>query len=79
MKTQNLQLVGGVVVSGSFQGFDQSYLHYALQRLGNAHEIEQIDAGPVLFAELIEIVLGVLRAAGSFRQLNVDLTQFGND
>lgn len=27
-------VVGGAVVSGSFQGFDQSYLHDALRRLG---------------------------------------------
>lgn len=32
--TAGYQLVGGVVVSGSFQGFDQSYLVAALERLG---------------------------------------------
>jgi predicted TIM-barrel fold metal-dependent hydrolase len=32
--TSKLDLVGGAVVSGSFQGFDQSYLLDALERLG---------------------------------------------
>jgi predicted TIM-barrel fold metal-dependent hydrolase len=32
--TSTLDLVGGAVVSGSFQGFDQSYLLDALERLG---------------------------------------------
>jgi predicted TIM-barrel fold metal-dependent hydrolase len=33
-RTRTLDLTGGVVVSGSFQGFDQSYLLDALERLG---------------------------------------------
>jgi predicted TIM-barrel fold metal-dependent hydrolase len=33
-RTSTLDLVGGAVVSGSFQGFDQSYLLDALDRLG---------------------------------------------
>jgi predicted TIM-barrel fold metal-dependent hydrolase len=33
-RTSKLDLVGGAVVSGSFQGFDQSYLLDALERLG---------------------------------------------
>jgi predicted TIM-barrel fold metal-dependent hydrolase len=33
-KTKTLDLVGGAVVSGSFQAFDQSYLIDALERLG---------------------------------------------
>lgn len=33
-RTQNYQLVGGAVVSGSFQGFDQQYLIQALKELG---------------------------------------------
>ena len=33
-RTSTLDLVGGAVVSGSFQGFDQSYLLDALERLG---------------------------------------------
>lgn len=33
-KMKSTNLVGGAVVSGSFQGFDQSYLVNALQRLG---------------------------------------------
>src|SRR3990170_2945822 len=33
-RTSTLDLVGGAVVSGSFQGFDQSYLLDTLERLG---------------------------------------------
>ncbi len=33
-RTANLQVEGGTVVSGSFQGFDQGYLLDALRRLG---------------------------------------------
>lgn len=33
-RVDGLGVVGGAVVSGSFQGFDQSYLHDALTRLG---------------------------------------------
>ncbi|MGF1472865.1 MAG: amidohydrolase family protein [Rubrobacteraceae bacterium] len=33
-KTSALELAGGAVVSGSFQGFDQSYLLDALEKLG---------------------------------------------
>lgn len=33
-KMSDVNLIGGVVVSGSFQGFDQSYLIHALQGLG---------------------------------------------
>ena len=33
-RTQPLGIVGGAVVSGSFQGFDQTYLIAALKRLG---------------------------------------------
>jgi predicted TIM-barrel fold metal-dependent hydrolase len=33
-RTAGLEVVGGAVVSGSFQGFDQSYLLDALERLG---------------------------------------------
>lgn len=33
-RTEALDVVGGAVVSGSFQGFDQSYLLDALERLG---------------------------------------------
>lgn len=33
-RTSSLDLAGGAVVSGSFQGFDQSYLIHALERLG---------------------------------------------
>lgn len=33
-RTARLHIVGGAVVSGSFQGFDQSYLFDALDRLG---------------------------------------------
>ncbi len=33
-RTEHLNVVGGAVVSGSFQAFDQSYLHDALARLG---------------------------------------------
>jgi predicted TIM-barrel fold metal-dependent hydrolase len=35
-RTSTLDLTGGVVVSGSFQGFDQSYLIDALERLGSS-------------------------------------------
>ena len=34
-RTSALDLVGGAVVSGSFQGFDQGYLLDALERLGS--------------------------------------------
>ena len=33
--TLNLNIAGGVVVSGSFQGFDQTFLFDALQKLGS--------------------------------------------
>lgn len=33
-KTQDLNIVGGAIVSGSFQGFDQGYLINALEKLG---------------------------------------------
>lgn len=33
--TKGLNIVGGAIVSGSFQGFDQTYLESALQKLGN--------------------------------------------
>jgi len=33
-KTENLNITGGAVVSGSFQGFDQDYLISALNKLG---------------------------------------------
>ena len=33
-RTRDLGVVGGAVVSGSFQGFDQTYLIAALKRLG---------------------------------------------
>lgn len=33
-RTSTLDVIGGAVVSGSFQGFDQSYLLNALERLG---------------------------------------------
>ncbi len=33
-RTRELGVVGGAVVSGSFQGFDQTYLIAALKRLG---------------------------------------------
>src|SRR5437588_7964436 len=33
-RIRELEILGGVVVSGSFQGFDQSYLIDALKRLG---------------------------------------------
>lgn len=34
--TQTLKMIGGAVVSGSFQAFDQSYLKDALQKLGKS-------------------------------------------
>ena len=33
-RTSNFQVIGGAVVSGSFQGFDQTYMVDALQKLG---------------------------------------------
>ena len=33
-KTENMEVVGGAVVSGSFQGFDQTYLLHTLPKLG---------------------------------------------
>jgi predicted TIM-barrel fold metal-dependent hydrolase len=42
-RTRRLDLTGGVVVSGSFQGFDQSYLLDALERLGPSfHGVTQL-------------------------------------
>ena len=44
-RTRTLDLTGGVVVSGSFQGFDQSYLLDALERLGPSfHGVTQLSA-----------------------------------
>jgi len=34
-RLEEIEVVGGAVVSGSFQGFDQGYLINALQKLGN--------------------------------------------
>ncbi|WP_353738281.1 hypothetical protein [Peribacillus asahii] len=34
IKNLNLDVMGGAIVSGSFQGFDQTYLINALQNLG---------------------------------------------
>lgn len=34
-RTSDFQVIGGAVVSGSFQGFDQTYLADALQKLGS--------------------------------------------
>ncbi len=33
-KVQELNVIGGAIVSGSFQGFDQNYLIDSLQKLG---------------------------------------------
>lgn len=33
-KTENMEVAGGAVVSGSFQGFDQTYLPHTLSKLG---------------------------------------------
>jgi predicted TIM-barrel fold metal-dependent hydrolase len=35
-RTDHLKIVGGAIVSGSFQGFDQSYLRAALAELGDS-------------------------------------------
>lgn len=35
-KTNDLNIVGGAIVSGSFQGFDQDYLLKALKQMGSA-------------------------------------------
>jgi predicted TIM-barrel fold metal-dependent hydrolase len=35
-KTQKLNIIGGAIVSGSFQEFDQSYLKAALKKMGSA-------------------------------------------
>ncbi|RZI01036.1 2-pyrone-4,6-dicarboxylate hydrolase, partial [Staphylococcus condimenti] len=41
--TKNLNLAGGTVVSGSFQGFDQQYLIHALSKLGkNFYGVTQL-------------------------------------
>jgi predicted TIM-barrel fold metal-dependent hydrolase len=36
-RTANFSVIGGAVVSGSFQGFDQTYLVDALQKLGSTY------------------------------------------
>ena len=36
-ETPNLNVIGGAIVSGSFQGFDQDYLLKALKQLGFQH------------------------------------------
>lgn len=42
-ETKNLNIIGGTVVSGSFQGFDQQYLIHALNRLGkNFYGVTQL-------------------------------------
>lgn len=44
LEPMNLELVGGAVVSGSFQGFDQSYFEGALAKLGeNFVGVTQLD------------------------------------
>ncbi|MBT8218912.1 MAG: 2-pyrone-4,6-dicarboxylate hydrolase, partial [Bacteroidia bacterium] len=44
-RTQKLNLVGGAVVSGSFQAFDQDYIIESLQKLGNNyHGVANIPA-----------------------------------
>ena len=34
-RTKHYRLVGGAIVSGSFQGFDQTYLVDSLEKMGN--------------------------------------------
>lgn len=36
-ETQNLKIIGGAIVSGSFQKFDQKYLIHALNKLRQTH------------------------------------------
>ncbi len=63
--TQKYEIVGGAIVSGSFQAFDQSYLIEALRTLGNQYvgvanipsdiseeELEQLDKANVVAVRL---------------------------
>lgn len=53
--TKNLPIAGGAIVSGSFQGFDQSYLLHALQQLGSNYcGVTQLPAS-VTDAEILSL------------------------
>lgn len=53
--TKNLPIAGGAIVSGSFQGFDQSYLLHALQQLGHNYcGVTQLPAS-VTDAEILSL------------------------
>jgi predicted TIM-barrel fold metal-dependent hydrolase len=55
LRTQEYNLAGGAIVSGSFQAFDQSYLREALARLGPAFVgVTQLPAS-VTDSELLEL------------------------
>ena len=49
---QSEQLIGGTVVSGSFQGFDQTYIKPALEKLGHSY-VAVIQAPPDISEEKI--------------------------
>lgn len=61
-RTRHLGVVGGAVVSGSFQGFEQSYLLAALECLGPAFVgVTQLPAG-VSDAEIVRLDAAGVRA-----------------
>lgn len=61
-RTENYDIAGGAIVSGSFQAFDQSYLIAALKELGPAFVgVTQLPA-TVTDAELIELNVAGVRA-----------------
>ncbi|MET0105482.1 MAG: amidohydrolase family protein [Sedimenticola sp.] len=61
-RTRRYELVGGAVVSGSFQAFDQSYLVDALERLGPAFVgVTQLPAS-VTDEQLLELDAAGVRA-----------------
>lgn len=61
-RTKGLGVVGGAIVSGSFQAFDQSYLKLALRRLGPAFVgVTQLPAA-VSDDELLELDKAGVRA-----------------
>ncbi|UTR16125.1 amidohydrolase family protein [Salipaludibacillus sp. LMS25] len=72
-RVDDLQIVGGAVVSGSFQGFDQTYLIDALQALGkNFVGVTQLPYG-ISDEDILE-----LNNAG-VRALRFNVQRSGND
>ena len=61
-RTKHYRLVGGAIVSGSFQGFDQTYLVDSLEKMGNLFVgVTQVPAS-VADQELIRLDKAGVRA-----------------